>query len=77
MNYIPAPLYFHGSKVSWYRPLTLVELLKIKQAFPHAKLVAGNTEVGIETKFKKMEYNILVYTNDVPELKGARFEGTK
>ncbi|KAJ1966806.1 hypothetical protein IWQ62_002234 [Dispira parvispora] len=52
-----------------YRPLTLEELLSIKQEYPEAKLFSGNTEVGIETKFKHQPYPVRVYVGDIPELK--------
>ncbi|CAJ1346809.1 unnamed protein product [Effrenium voratum] len=44
------PLKICGSKVTWYRPTDLASLLLLKQAEPKAKMVAGNTEVGIEMK---------------------------
>lgn len=39
-----------------YNPTTLDELLELKQQFPSAKIVAGNTEIGIEQRFGKLEY---------------------
>ena len=38
------------------------------QVFPAARLVVGNTEVGIETKFKNMVYPVQIGTTHVPEL---------
>ncbi|KAF9348535.1 hypothetical protein BGX34_002424 [Mortierella sp. NVP85] len=64
------PLYFQGRKTQWFRPTTLDQVLEIKAAFPSAKFIGGNTEVGIETKFKHMDYNPLVYLHDVAELQG-------
>lgn len=64
------PLCFQGRKTQWFRPTTLDQVLKIKAAYPMAKFVGGNTEVGVETKFKHMEYNPLVYLHDVAELQG-------
>lgn len=43
-------------------------LLDVKQAYPDAKLVVGNTEVGIEMKFKDARYKMLVGVTHVPEL---------
>lgn len=34
-----------GKYVDWYRPASLAELLALKQQFPAAKIVVGNTEV--------------------------------
>lgn len=50
------------------RPTSLEGLLAIKAAHPAAKLVVGNTEVGIEMKFKHAQYPHLVGTTHVPEL---------
>jgi xanthine dehydrogenase/oxidase len=50
------------------RPTSLAGLLAIKAAHPEAKLVVGNTEVGIELKFKHAGYLHLVGTTHVPEL---------
>ena len=43
-----------GSSTQWLRPSTLEELLRLRAEHLGAKLVAGNTEVGIEAKFKGM-----------------------
>lgn len=50
------------------RPVDLKGLLAIKAAHPAAKLVVGNSEVGIEMKFKNAGYPVLVGTTHVPEL---------
>ncbi|KAL5273476.1 XDH family protein [Megaselia abdita] len=61
-------LLFKNNDVSWYRPTSLEHLLEIKNNHRNAKLVVGNTEVGIEVKFKDMIYPILVNTSQIPEL---------
>ncbi len=40
------PLAIKGPRVSWYRPLTLDQLLVLRAKFPQSKLVCGNTEIG-------------------------------
>eukprot|EP00158_Paraphelidium_tribonemae_P008585 Partr_v1_DN28619_c0_g1_i3_m49964 putative aldehyde oxidase len=60
---------FRSSRCTWYRPSTLEQLLELKandQA--PVKIVTGNTEVGIETKFKNQRYPVLVYPMEIPEL---------
>lgn len=57
---------FGGLK--WYQPLRLKHLLDLKSCYPEAKLVVGNTEVGIETKFKNVRYQVLISVTHVPEL---------
>lgn len=57
-----------GEVVSWYRPARLDELLALKAQCPGAKIVVGNTEVGIEMKFKDMKYPVIIAPTHVPEL---------
>ena len=57
---------FGGLK--WYRPLSLQHVLELKTRHPEAKLVVGNTEVGIEMRLKKMQYKVLISVAQVPEL---------
>lgn len=53
----------------WHRPTTLEEICKLKAEFgADAKLVAGNTEVGVDAKFRKMKFPTLVFTKGVDEL---------
>ena len=40
-------LVFCGERVVWHRPTSLEELLALKSKYPQAKLVNGNTEVGM------------------------------
>ncbi|XP_025104164.1 xanthine dehydrogenase/oxidase-like [Pomacea canaliculata] len=61
-------LQFVGPRVTWYRPTSLAELLEIKRKNPNCKIVVGNTEIGIETRFKKQLYPVLVSTTHVKEL---------
>ncbi|EFX65041.1 hypothetical protein DAPPUDRAFT_303976 [Daphnia pulex] len=53
-------LIVRGERVTWYRPTRLEQLLQLKSQFPHAKIVAGNTEVALEMKFKHCDYPVLV-----------------
>ena len=41
-----------GKGALWFRPTSLPALLEFKGKHPEAKLVVGNSEVGIEMKFK-------------------------
>ncbi|KAK7317125.1 hypothetical protein RJT34_01097 [Clitoria ternatea] len=52
----------------WYRPLTLQHVLDLKAKYPDAKLIVGNTEVGIEMRLKRMQYRVLISAMHVPEL---------
>jgi xanthine dehydrogenase/oxidase len=62
-------LAFGNQKKRWYRPVTLQQLLEIKNAFPSAKIIGGSTETQIEIKFKAMQYSASVYVGDIPELR--------
>ncbi|XP_074574131.1 xanthine dehydrogenase-like isoform X2 [Curcuma longa] len=63
------PLSLHGCEgVKWYRPLRLQQVLDLKSLYRDAKLVIGNTEVGIETKFKNLQYQVLISVTHVSEL---------
>lgn len=67
------PLYVPGPKCEWYRPVSLAQLLALKATVPTAKLVVGNTEVGIEMKFKDAGYPTLVAVTHVPELNAVKY----
>ncbi|GAB6020637.1 hypothetical protein CHUAL_003308 [Chamberlinius hualienensis] len=62
-------LLFEKENIKWIRPTTLKELVDLKSNHPEAKLVVGNTEVGVEVKFKKCRYPILVSPTAIEELK--------
>lgn len=62
------PLNLHGfGGIRWYRPLKLQHVLVLKLRYPNAKFVIGNTEVGIEMKFKSAQYTVLISVTHVPE----------
>ncbi|XP_071963788.1 xanthine dehydrogenase/oxidase-like isoform X2 [Antedon mediterranea] len=64
----PTFLKFTNERQIWLRPVSLKQLLKSKSQYPDSKLIVGNTEVGIEMKFKRMEYPVIITCSDVPEL---------
>lgn len=57
---------------AWHRPLTLRALLDVMAEHKNAKIVVGNTEVGIEVRFKTKAYPVLVSPARVPELNSIR-----
>lgn len=61
-------LQFHGRDVKWFRPVSLDQLLELKHQHPDAKLIVGNTEIGVEVKFKHMQYPVLIQTNYISQL---------
>ncbi|XP_037076844.1 xanthine dehydrogenase/oxidase-like [Pollicipes pollicipes] len=65
---------FVGPRVTWYRPASLQELLDLKATHPEAKLVNGNTEVGVEVKFKHCEYPVIINPSQVQELTSVTWD---
>jgi len=61
-------LHLPGGLSSWWRPTGLGQLLALKAAAPELRMVGGNSEVGIEMKFKHAGYKHLVAVTHVPEL---------
>ncbi|CCU77189.1 xanthine dehydrogenase HxA [Blumeria hordei DH14] len=68
------PLVFGGHEKKWFRPVTVKQLLEIKNACPSAKIVSGSTEHQIELRFKAMQHAVSIYVGDIPELKEFTFQ---
>ncbi|XP_014226482.1 xanthine dehydrogenase [Trichogramma pretiosum] len=62
-------LIIKGKEISWYRPTCLKEILVLKQQYPNAKIVVGNTEVGVEVKFKHFIYPVLILPTRIKEMR--------
>ncbi|CAG9938791.1 unnamed protein product [Clonostachys rosea f. rosea IK726] len=67
------PLAFGNKRKTWYRPVTLDQLLLIKKVYPQAKIIGGSTETHIETRFKAISYPVSVYVGDIAELRQYSF----
>ncbi|CAG4982084.1 unnamed protein product [Parnassius apollo] len=61
-------LVFRGKNTTWYRPTNLDALLSLKEQYPDAKIVVGNTEVGVEVKFKHFVYPVIIMPNCITEM---------
>ncbi|CAF1663032.1 unnamed protein product, partial [Rotaria magnacalcarata] len=61
-------IHIKGKSVEWYRPVTLVELVSLKNQHPTAKIVSGNTMMQIDRKFKNKNYPILIGVSHIQEL---------
>lgn len=68
------PLAFGTKKKTWYRPVTIEQLLEIKSVYPSAKIIGGSTETQIEIKFKGLNYAASVFVGDIPELRQYSFK---
>ncbi|XP_011496328.1 PREDICTED: xanthine dehydrogenase [Ceratosolen solmsi marchali] len=62
-------LILKGKEITWYRPTCLKELLILKQQFPNARIIVGNTEVGIEMKFKNFIYPAVISPTQIKEMR--------
>ena len=74
MAHVPKQLLFRSPRVSWFQPTSYGALLQLKALHPDARIIIGNTEVGIETKFKGLEYAVLINPVNVRELQGVSLE---
>ncbi|KAG8041547.1 hypothetical protein G9C98_002840 [Cotesia typhae] len=68
-------LVIKGKEVTWYRPTKLKELVLLKQKYPSAKIIIGNTEVGVEVKFKHCIYPVLIQSTQIKELREITVTG--
>ncbi|KAK2707466.1 xanthine dehydrogenase/oxidase-like isoform X2 [Artemia franciscana] len=57
-----------GKRVTWYRPSSMESLILLKDRMPEAKIVCGNTEVGLEMKHRHMNYPALISPISVYQL---------
>ncbi|KAK7065266.1 hypothetical protein SK128_021569 [Halocaridina rubra] len=61
-------LVFKGPRVTYYRPSSLKQLLDLKAVHDDAKIIVGNTEVGVEVRFKNQLYPVLINSTKVSEI---------
>lgn len=71
LKYRPQRIVLPRPDCVWIKPRDLRDLVELKQSHPAAKLVCGNTEAGIDMKFRfdSRPWATMIYTSDVPELK--------
>ena len=75
-NAFSFPLKFSGERVSWYKPTSLDQLTALKEKFPDAHLVVGNTEVGIETWVKGRCYPVIATPAHIKEMTKIEVDDT-
>lgn len=64
-QYNQRPLHFKSKSMKWFKPGNLTELLSLKERYPDAKMVVGNTELGVEMKFKNCRYPVMIQPSQV------------
>jgi len=70
LKYRPGRIELARPDCTWIKPASLAELTQLKAAHPDAKLVCGNSEAGIDMKFRfdSRPWRHMFYCSDVPEL---------
>ncbi|XP_069839456.1 aldehyde oxidase-like isoform X2 [Dendropsophus ebraccatus] len=61
-------LIFQGERITWFSPASLQELLHLKEQYPKAPLVVGNTAVGPEMKFRGVFHPVIIFPARIVEL---------
>jgi xanthine dehydrogenase/oxidase len=68
----PMAYMFETPQGKWFHPATVDQLLEIMETYPNAKIINGNTEIGIEVRFKNLKYPVQINTSDILELKQVK-----
>jgi xanthine dehydrogenase large subunit len=68
------PVQHNCAGENFFRPLSLIQLLRLLRELPDARLIAGATELGLEITKKYKRFSTLISTEAVPELR--RFEAS-
>ncbi|KYO33622.1 hypothetical protein Y1Q_0008776 [Alligator mississippiensis] len=61
-------LVFRGERITWISPISLMELLELKDKYPKAPLAVGNTGVGLDMKLKGTFHPVIISPTRVLEL---------
>jgi xanthine dehydrogenase/oxidase len=65
------------SDLTWYRPIDMKSLLEAKSILGvHGKIVGGNTEIGIDTKFRGLNLTSIICVSHVREMREIKFTPT-
>ncbi len=62
------PFSYQYDDVSFHRPTCLAECLALLQNEPESRIVAGNTDLGVESNLKYKQYPHLISVEAIPEL---------
>ena len=70
LKYRPARIQLNRPDCTWIKPASVADLVELKSAHPDAKLVCGNSEAGIDIKFRfdSRPWKTMIYCSDVAEL---------
>ncbi|XP_031414386.1 aldehyde oxidase 6 isoform X2 [Clupea harengus] len=59
---------FRGERITWVSPVSLDEVVDLKALHPQAPIVMGNTNIGLDIKFKGVLHPFIISPTRVPEL---------
>ncbi|KAL2087932.1 hypothetical protein ACEWY4_016760 [Coilia grayii] len=59
---------FRGERVTWVSPVTLEEVVELKARHPEAPIVMGNTNIGLDMKFKGVLHPFIISPSRVSDL---------
>ncbi|CAJ0933287.1 unnamed protein product, partial [Mesorhabditis belari] len=59
---------YESNQHFWFQPTTLHHLLALKRKYPNARIVSGNSEVGVEQKWRFVESKRRINPKQIPEL---------
>ncbi|KAI5627549.1 aldehyde oxidase [Silurus asotus] len=59
---------FEGERMTWISPISLSELLQLKFQYPEAPIVMGNTNIGLDIKFRGVVHPIIISARRVKDL---------
>ena len=65
------PIIMEQDNYLWIEPTSLEELLKAKAAYPNAKIVGGNTEIGVEMNIRSFDYLVFINISNMKETKSV------
>uniref|UniRef100_A0A915BF12 FAD-binding PCMH-type domain-containing protein n=2 Tax=Parascaris univalens TaxID=6257 RepID=A0A915BF12_PARUN len=64
----------HHKDHHWYQPTSLAHALSLKASLPNARIIAGNSEVGIELKFRFIDVKHAINLKQIAELRGSHLD---
>ncbi|XP_071977269.1 aldehyde oxidase-like isoform X1 [Engystomops pustulosus] len=66
-------LVFQGEKLKWITVFDLDDLLDLKDKYPKAPLMVGNTSIGPEIKFKGVFHPVIISIGKIPDLSTVKY----
>uniref|UniRef100_F1KRL5 xanthine dehydrogenase n=1 Tax=Ascaris suum TaxID=6253 RepID=F1KRL5_ASCSU len=64
----------HHKDYHWYQPTSLAHALSLKTSLPNARIIAGNSEVGVELKFRFINLKHAINLRQIAELRSSHLD---